>query len=83
LGLDARLVGINNRDLRTLQTDIATTERLAPLVPAEKLPVAESGLRSADDLRRMAEAGARCVLVGEHLLRETDIEAATLAFLGR
>jgi indole-3-glycerol phosphate synthase len=83
LGLDARLVGINNRDLRTLQTDIATTERLAPLVPAEKLPVAESGLRSADDLRRMAEAGARCVLVGEHLLREPDIEAATRAFLGQ
>ena len=83
LGLETRLVGINNRDLRTLKTDIATTERLAPLVPAEKLPVAESGLRSAEDLRRMAEAGARCVLVGEHLLRETDIEAATLAFLGR
>jgi len=81
LGLDARLVGINNRDLRTLQTDISTTERLAPLVPADKLPVAESGLRGADDLRRMADAGARCVLVGEHLLREPDIEAATRAFL--
>ena len=81
LGLDARLIGINNRDLRTLMTDIATTERLAPLVPADKLPVAESGLRSAADLRRMADAGARCVLVGEHLLREADIEAATRAFL--
>ena len=81
LGLDARLIGINNRDLRTLQTDIATTERLAPLVPADKLPVAESGLRSVADIRRMADAGARCVLVGEHLLRQPDIEAATREFL--
>ena len=62
---------------------VAKRSLIFALVPAEKLPVAESGLRSADDLRRMAEAGARCVLVGEHLLRETDIEAATLAFLGR
>ena len=81
LGLDARLVGINNRDLRTLATDIATTERLAPLVPADKLPVAESGLRSVEDVRRMADAGARCVLIGEHLLRRPDIEAATREFL--
>ncbi len=81
LGLETRLVGINNRDLRTLKTDIATTERLAPLVPIDKLPVAESGLRSAADVRRMAEAGARCLLVGEHLLRADDIEAATREFL--
>ena len=81
LGLDTRLVGINNRDLRTLQTDIATTEKLAPLVPADKLPIAESGLRSAADVRRMADAGARCLLVGEHLLRQPDIEAATREFL--
>lgn len=81
LGLDARLVGINNRDLRTLKTDIATTERLAPLVPAEKLPVAESGLRTAADVRRMADAGARCLLVGEHLMKSPDIEAATREFL--
>ncbi len=82
LGLESRLVGINNRDLRTLKTDIATSERLAPLVPADKLPVAESGLRTSDDVKRMAAAGARCLLVGEHLLREPDIEAATRAFLG-
>jgi indole-3-glycerol phosphate synthase len=82
LGMDSRLVGINNRDLRTLKTDIATTERLAPLVPADKLPIAESGLRSHADVQRMAAAGARCLLVGEHLLREPDIEAATRALLG-
>lgn len=82
LGLDVRLVGINNRDLRTLKTDIATTERLAPMVPAHKIPVAESGLRTAADVQRMAMAGAHCLLVGEHLLREPDIEAATRAFLG-
>ena len=82
LGLDSRLVGINNRDLRTLKTDIATTERLAPLVPADKLPVAESGLRTPADVKRMAAAGARCLLVGELLLREPDIEAATRTFLG-
>ena len=81
LGLETRLVGINNRDLRTLKTDIATTERLAPLVPIDKLPVAESGLRSAADVRRMADAGARCLLVGEHLLRAPDIEAATRELL--
>jgi len=82
LGLESRLVGINNRDLRTLKTDIATTERLAPLVPADKLPVAESGLRTADDVKRMAAAGARCLLVGEHLLRERNVEDATRSFLG-
>jgi indole-3-glycerol phosphate synthase len=82
LGLESRLVGINNRDLRTLKTDIATSERLAPLVPADKLPVAESGLRTPADVKRMAAAGARCLLVGEHLLREPDLEAATRAFLG-
>ena len=81
LGLDTRLVGINNRDLRSLKTDIATTERLVPMVPAHKVPVAESGLRNAVDVRRMAMAGAHCLLVGEHLLREPDIEAATRAFL--
>ncbi|MCS6892834.1 MAG: indole-3-glycerol phosphate synthase TrpC [Rhodovarius sp.] len=83
LGLETRLIGINNRDLRTLATDLAVAERLVPLVPPEKIPVAESGLRSHADVARMAAAGAHCVLVGEHLLRAPDIEAATRAFLGR
>ena len=76
LGLETRLIGINNRDLRTLQTDLATTEELAPLVPADRIPVAESGIRTPDDVRRMAAAGARCILVGEHLMRQPDVRGA-------
>ncbi len=76
LGLNTRLIGINNRDLRTLQTDIDTTEALAPLVPADRLPVAESGIRTPADVRRMAMAGAHCILVGEHLMRQADVTAA-------
>jgi indole-3-glycerol phosphate synthase len=76
LGLDTRLIGINNRDLRSLKTDICVTERLAPLIPAERIPVAESGIRTPGDVRRMAAAGARCLLVGEHLLRQPDPGAA-------
>ena len=76
LGLNTRLIGINNRNLRTLQTDIATSEELAPLVPADRLPVAESGIRTPADVRRMAAAGAHCILVGEHLMRQADVAAA-------
>jgi indole-3-glycerol phosphate synthase len=76
LGLQTRLIGINNRDLRSLQTDIATTEALAPLVPADRLPVAESGIRTPADVRRMAMAGAHCILVGEHLMRQPDVTVA-------
>lgn len=76
LGLQTRLMGINNRNLRTLQTDLATTEALAPLVPADRIPVAESGIRTPEDVRRMAAAGARCILVGEHLMRQPDVAAA-------
>lgn len=76
LGLETRLIGINNRDLRTLQTDIGTSEALAPLVPADRLPVAESGIRTPADVRRMAMAGAHCILVGEHLMRQPDVTAA-------
>lgn len=82
LGLETRLIGINNRDLRSLKTDLATTERLAPLVPADRIPVAESGIRDNADVRRMAAAGANVLLVGEHLLRQTDIGAATRALIG-
>jgi len=76
LGLNTRLIGINNRDLRSLRTDLATAERLVPMVPADRIPVAESGLRNAADVRRMADVGARCILVGEHLLRQPDLTAA-------
>ena len=76
LGLETRLIGINNRDLRTLKTDIGITEALAPLVPADRIPVAESGIRTPDDVRRMAAVGARCILVGEFLMRQADVAAA-------
>jgi indole-3-glycerol phosphate synthase len=76
LGLETRLIGINNRDLRTLRTDLAAAEALAPLIPADRIPVAESGIRTPEDVRRMAAAGARCILVGEHLLRQPDVKAA-------
>ena len=81
LGLETRLIGINNRDLRTLRTDIATTEELAPLIPADRIPVAESGIRTPEDVRRMAAAGARCILVGEHLLRQPDVAKAARALV--
>ncbi|MCO6416769.1 indole-3-glycerol phosphate synthase TrpC [Siccirubricoccus sp. KC 17139] len=81
LGLNSRLIGINNRNLKTLKTDIATTEKLAPLVPADRIPVAESGIRTPEDVRRMAVAGARCILVGEHLMRQQDVTAAASALV--
>jgi indole-3-glycerol phosphate synthase len=83
LALDARLIGINNRNLKTLAVDLTTTERLAPLVPADRLLVAESGLHEQRNLERLAAVGARCFLVGEALMRQADVRAATAALLGR
>ena len=77
LGLEAQLIGINNRNLKSLTIDLATTERLAPMVPPERILVSESGLAKPDDLARMAKAGAHCFLIGESLMREADVEQAT------
>ena len=78
----AALIGINNRDLRTLHTDIATTLALAPLVPADRIVVAESGIGSRADILRLGSVGACCFLVGESLLRQPDPGAAAAALLG-
>jgi indole-3-glycerol phosphate synthase len=79
--LRSRLIGVNNRDLKRFVTDIGTTERLAPLAPEGTLLVAESGIESHADLQRLAPCGARTFLVGESLMREADVEAATRALL--
>ena len=81
LGLEAQLIGVNNRDLKTLAVDLGTTERLAAMVPADRIVVSESGLAKSDDLSRMADAGARCFLIGESLMRAADAERATRALL--
>lgn len=80
--LRSRLIGINNRDLRTFRTDLAVTERLARLAPAGTLLVGESGIDSHEDCQRLARAGVRCVLVGESLMRQADLAAATRTLLG-
>jgi indole-3-glycerol phosphate synthase len=79
--LDVRLLGINNRNLKTLKVDLAVTEALVPRAPADRLIVSESGLYTPDDLARMARIGVRCFLVGESLMRQSDVEAATRALL--
>ncbi len=82
LGLQTKLIGVNNRDLRTLQTDLQTTIDLAPFVPPDRLLITESGIRNRDDVHRLGQAGAQCLLVGESLLRQPDVTAAVHALLG-
>ncbi|HSV28424.1 MAG TPA: indole-3-glycerol phosphate synthase TrpC [Candidatus Omnitrophota bacterium] len=81
LKLKSRLIGINNRNLKIMKTDLATTERLAPMVPSDRLIVCESGINSPVDVKRMADAGAKAFLVGESLMRRQDVEMATRVLL--
>ncbi len=81
LALPCRLVGVNNRDLRSFETDLATSERLAPRIPADRIAVGESGISSAADCARLRRSGMRTVLVGESLMRHADVAAATYALL--
>ncbi len=82
LALDARLIGLNNRNLKTLEIDLSVTERLAPRTPKDRIVVSESGLNSPENLARMAAAGVRCFLIGSALMAEDDIEEATRHMLG-
>ncbi len=71
----ADIIGINNRDLRTFEVDLATTERLRPLIPAEKVVVSESGISTRADVERLAAAGVHAVLVGEALITATNVRS--------
>lgn len=81
LDLKSPLLGINNRDLNSFVTDLATTERLAARVPGDRMVISESGLFTPADLARMAATGARSFLIGESLMRQDDVTAATRAIL--
>lgn len=81
LRLDCRLIGVNNRNLKTFETTLATTERLAPRIPSDRIAIGESGIFTNADLARLAKSGVRSFLVGESLMRQQDVAAATRTLL--
>jgi indole-3-glycerol phosphate synthase len=83
LTLKPDMIGINNRDLKTFVTNVAVTQRLAPKIPSGILVVAESGLSTPADLQQLSASGVTTFLIGESLMRQADVAAATRAILGR
>jgi indole-3-glycerol phosphate synthase len=77
------MLGINNRNLKTFHTDLAVTERLLPMIPADRLVVAESGIRTRQDICRLQKAGAGAFLIGESLVREEDVVGKLSLLLGK
>ena len=82
LQTDCELIGINNRNLQTFVTDLATTERLLPMIPQDRFVVAESGIHTRTDIERLQQAGAGAFLIGESLMREDDIASKLKSLLG-
>jgi indole-3-glycerol phosphate synthase len=83
LRLRSRLFGVNNRNLKTFETTLETSKRLAPRIPRDRIAIGESGIFTPDDLETLAGVGMRTFLVGESLMRERDVAAATRALLAQ